>query len=143
MDDEGRSTGLFVDCPARVIYDVAKSQSQVLKLAAMQPTLDTYIFAGPPGPKDVIRQYTELTGRMELPPPLWALGYQQSRYSYYPEARVREIASEMRARRLPCDAIYLDIHYMDGYRVFTWDKERFPNPRRMIKDLAAQGGSKQ
>ncbi len=48
----------------------------------------------------------------------------------------------MRARRLPCDAIYLDIHYMDGYRVFTWDKERFPNPRRMIKDLAAQGGFK-
>ncbi len=74
MDDEGRSTGLFVDCPARVIYDVAKSQSQVLKLAAMQPTLDTYIFAGPPGPKDVIRQYTELTGRMELPPcGLWVI----------------------------------------------------------------------
>ncbi len=137
LDEKGRSAGIFVDCTARVTCDVAKSQSEIFKVEAMQPVLDSYVFAGP-GPKDVIGQYTELTGRMELPP-LWALGYQQSRYSYYPEEQVRRIALEMRARGLPCDVIYLDIHYMDGYRVFTWDEERFPNPRKMIEDLAAQG----
>lgn len=137
MQEGGQSTGIFVDCPARVTYDVAKAEADVCAMELAVPVLDAYVFAGP-GPKDVIGRYTDLTGRMELPP-LWALGYQQCRYSYYPESRVREVAAEMRARDIPCDVIHLDIHYMDGYRVFTWDKERFPNPRQMVADLAADG----
>src|SRR5690606_35462605 len=85
-----------------------------------------------------VQRYTELTGRMELPP-LWSLGYHQCRYSYYPESRVREIAREMRNRQIPCDAIWLDIDYMDGYRVFTWDKNRFPDPKKLVADLKEQG----
>jgi alpha-glucosidase len=72
-------------------------------------------------------------------PPLWSLGFQQSRYSYYPEARVREIARNFRERRIPADVIYLDIDYMNGYRVFTWDNKRFPDPPRMLRDLRAEG----
>ncbi len=89
-------------------------------------------------PAQVVEALAELTGRMELPP-LWALGYQQCRWSYYPEARVREIAAEFRARRIPCDVLWLDIDYMDGYRVFTFDRERFPDPKRLTDDLRAQG----
>lgn len=137
MGDDGQTTGIFVDCPARVTYDVAKSQEDVCSISLAVPVLDAYVFTGP-GPKNVIRRYTDLTGRMELPP-LWALGYQQCRYSYYPESRVREVAAEMRAREIPCDVIYLDIHYMDGYRVFTWNNDRFPNPQQMVADLAADG----
>lgn len=79
-------------------------------------------------PQAVMRGLAELTGKMPLPP-RWALGFHQCRYSYYPDARVREIANEFRKRRLPCDVIWLDIHYMNGYRVFTFDPKRFPNPK--------------
>lgn len=79
-------------------------------------------------PQAVMRALSELTGKMPLPP-RWALGFHQCRYSYYPDARVREIANEFRKRRLPCDVIWLDIHYMNGYRVFTFDPTRFPNPK--------------
>lgn len=133
----GRSTGVFFDCTGRVEYDVAKTRSDVLAMRGVGPVLDVYVFAGP-RPKDVVQRYTELTGRMELPP-LWSLGYHQCRYSYYPESRVREIAREMRNRQIPCDAIWLDIDYMDGYRVFTWDKNRFPDPKKLVADLKEQG----
>jgi len=133
----GRSTGVFVDCTARVVHDVAKAEPDVCSVTAYSSPLDAYVFAGP-GPKDVVARYTELTGRMELPP-LWALGYHQSRYSYESAERVREIAREMRARDIPCDVIHLDIDYMDGYRVFTWNRERFPDPKGLAEELAGQG----
>ena len=84
------------------------------------------------------RDYTWLTGRAPLPP-LWALGNQQSRWSYYPESRVREVARGFRESRTPADVIYLDIDYMDGFRVFTWNKQHFPDPQKLIADLRAQG----
>jgi alpha-glucosidase len=79
-------------------------------------------------PQAVMRGLAELIGTMPLPP-RWALGFHQCRYSYYPDAQVREIASEFRKRHLPCDVIWLDIHYMNGYRIFTFDPKRFPNPK--------------
>src|SRR5207245_4380059 len=90
-----------------------------------------------PRPKQVLEEFTALTGRAPLPP-LWALGYQQCRYSYYPEARVREVARTFREKRIPADVIYLDIDYQDGNRPFTIDRKRFPNFEGMIRDLGAQ-----
>ncbi|HEY1581582.1 MAG TPA: TIM-barrel domain-containing protein [Chthoniobacterales bacterium] len=89
-------------------------------------------------PQAVLRALAELTGKMPLPPK-WALGFHQCRYSYYPDAKVREIADQFRARRLPCDVIWLDIHYMDGYRSFTFDPERFPDPKSTNDYLHAHG----
>lgn len=134
---EGEAHGLFIDSTARITYDMAKSEPDAYTVTAETEALDAYFFAGP-DPKAIISRYTELTGRMELPP-RWALGFQQCRWSYPTEARVREIARELRERKIPCDVIYLDIDYMDGYRVFTWDKERFPNPQQLVADLAEQG----
>ena len=79
-------------------------------------------------PAGVLNALATLSGTMELPP-LWALGYQQCRFSYYPDTRVKEVADEFRNRQIPCDVIWMDIHYMDGYRIFTFDPERFPDPK--------------
>ena len=76
-----------------------------------------------PTPADVLERYTALTGRTPMPP-LWALGNQQSRWSYMSAEEVLSVAAEFRSRGIPCDVLYLDIDYMDGYRVFTWDGER-------------------
>lgn len=81
-------------------------------------------------PAELLKTLAGLTGKMELPP-LWALGFQQCRYSYFPESRVREIADEFRNRKIPCDAIWMDIDYMDQFKVFTFDKEKFPNPGKL------------
>ena len=91
-----------------------------------------------PTPQAVLATLAGLTGHMELPP-LWSLGYQQSRYSYEPEARVREIAATFRAHKLPCDVIWMDIDYMDHYRIFTFDAVKFPDPAKLNADLHAQG----
>ena len=99
--------------------------------------LNYYFFWGP-DPKKVLSRYTELVGRMPLPP-LWAIGYHQCRYSYYPDKVVRFIADNFRLRHIPCDALFLDIHYMDGYRVFTWDPSRFPDPAKLTSDLHREG----
>ncbi|OJW14895.1 glycoside hydrolase family 31 protein [Mucilaginibacter sp. 44-25] len=87
---------------------------------------------------DIIRSYTSLTGLMKMPP-LWSLGYQQNRYSYYPETEVMRIAETLREKKIPADGITLDIHYMDKYKVFTWDESRFPNPTSMTKKLGDMG----
>ncbi len=87
---------------------------------------------------EVVQRYTGQTGRMSLPP-LWALGYHQSRWSYESAARVEAIAGEFRARLLPCDAIHLDIDYMEGFRCFTWNRETFPDPPGLVAALRRQG----
>ena len=97
-----------------------------------------YYFIYGPQMSQVVKAYTNLTGTPELPP-MWAMGYHQSKWSYYPESNVRAIAKNFRKMRIPCDAIYLDIDYMDGFRCFTWDKSRFPNPKKMISDLEEKG----
>lgn len=86
----------------------------------------------------VVRELARLTGRMAMPP-LWALGFHQSRWSYEPDARVMEVAQEFRARQIPCDAIWLDIDYMRGFRCFTFDPEKFGTPDAMCERLHASG----
>ena len=78
-------------------------------------------------PQELIKTLADLTGKIEMPP-LWALGYQQCRYSYYPDSKVKEIASEFRKRKLPCDVIWMDIDYMQDFKIFTFNSERFPDP---------------
>ncbi len=135
--DRGAAWGLFLDNPGRVEFDLAREHPGRAWFGADCGDLVYYVFAGPT-PAAVLDRYTELTGRTPLPP-LWALGNHQSRWGYKTADEVRAIAREFRARDLPCDALYLDIDYMDGYRVFTWDRERFPDPAGLVAELAAQG----
>ncbi|HED54906.1 MAG TPA: DUF5110 domain-containing protein [Phycisphaerales bacterium] len=79
-------------------------------------------------PQEVVMELAELTGKIAMPPK-WAIGYHQCRYSYYPDARVREIADTFRAKKMPADVIWMDIHYMDEYRIFRFDHDLFPDPK--------------
>lgn len=89
-------------------------------------------------PQQVVQELATLTGKIELPP-LWSLGFQQCRWSYYPDSRVKEIADSMRIKNIPCDVIWMDIHYMDGYRVFTFSPKDFPNPNSTNDYLHSKG----
>jgi alpha-glucosidase len=133
----GRAYGFFFDNPGRARFDLGQARYDRLRYEADSGELCAYFIAGP-AVSDVLERYTRLTGRMPLPP-RWMLGYHQSRWSYYPEERVRDLAAEFRRRRIPCDVLHLDIHYLDGYRIFTWDGDRFPDPPRLLADLRAQG----
>ncbi len=132
-----KAYGIFFDNTYKSYFNMGASNNRFYWFGADNGEMDYYFIYGPEF-KRVISDYTKLTGRMELPP-MWALGYQQSRWSYYPESTVRSIAKNFRSKNIPCDVIYLDIHYMDGYRVFTWDKTRFPNPPQMLSDLKKDG----
>jgi alpha-glucosidase len=134
---EGRAHGVFLDNTFRTNFDIGHQLQDILSFGADGGELDYYFIDGP-DPKAVIQRYTQLTGRMPMPP-MWALGFHQCRYSYFPESTVRFIADNFRQRRIPADVIWLDIHYQDGYNPFTWDPDRFPNPARMMSDLRTQG----
>ena len=134
---EGRSHGLLFDSTGRVEIDLAKVDPARVVYEAAGGDLVFYVVAGP-SPREVLDRYTALTGRTPMPP-VWALGNQQSRWSYMSADELRAIAAEFRARSIPCDVLYLDIDYMDGYRVFTWDVERFPDPAGLIAELGEQG----
>ncbi len=134
---DGLAHGIFFDAAYRSVADLGKTEPDVLRFTTEGPDLVVYLFAGPTL-GDVLRQYTALTGRVP-PQPRWSLGNQQSRWGYMTADDVREIAARFRAERIPCDAIYLDIDYMDGYRDFTFDPARFPDPAGLIADLRAQG----
>lgn len=115
-----------------VIFDTTwkshlKTTSEKIVFSSEGPLFRVVIIEGA-SPQAVVRKLADLTGKMPLPPK-WAIGFQQCRYSYYPDAKVREIADQYRARHLPCDVLWLDIDYMDGYRSFTFDQKRFPDPQ--------------
>src|ERR671914_41530 len=112
----GKAQGLFFDNTHRVEFDLALEDENRAYYGAEGGAIVYYVLCGP-SPREVVDRYTELTGRTPMPP-LWSLGNQQSRYSYMDEDEVREVARGFRERDIPCDVIYLDIHYMDSYRVF-------------------------
>lgn len=129
--------GIFFDNTFKSFFDFASERKSVTSFWAQGGELNYYFIYGS-NPLKVAERYTRLTGRPELPP-LWALGYHQCKWSYYPESEVRQVTQEFRKRAIPCDAIYLDIDYMDGFRCFTWDQEKFPEPKKMVADLAEDG----
>ncbi|HVQ38941.1 MAG TPA: TIM-barrel domain-containing protein [Pyrinomonadaceae bacterium] len=135
--ENGAAYGIFFDNSYRSYFDFARSSQQRIWFGAEGGELNYYFFYGP-SIKKILGRYSDLTGHMPLPP-LWALGNQQSRWSYYPEKMVEEVVQEYRRRDLPLDVVHLDIDYMQGYRVFSWDTRRFPNPKALSEKLRKQG----
>ena len=133
------SYGIFMDNAWRSSFDFGKERHDSYSFGAEGGELNYYFFFGP-DPKTVLMQYMDLTGKPPLPP-LWTLGYQQCRYSYYPESRVREVAKTFRDKKIPADVIYLDIDYEDRYRPFTINRHYFPKFEEMVKDLGKEGFS--
>ncbi|HEX5182220.1 MAG TPA: TIM-barrel domain-containing protein [Allosphingosinicella sp.] len=133
----GGSHGLFLDNSWRSSFDFGHRLDGVIEIGAAGGPVDYYLIAGP-SIAEVVRRYTDLTGRAPLAP-LWALGYQQSRWSYMSDIEVRQLADRFRSDHFPLDVIWLDIDYQDRNRPFTVDKATFPDMRRLNADMNARG----
>ena len=135
--NEDIAHGIFFDNTFKAQFDFGAEDKTKTSFWADGGELQYYYIHGP-HMMDVVKSYHLLTGTHPMPP-MWALGYHQCRWSYYPEAKVKKITNGFRENKIPCDGIYLDIDYMDGYRCFTWNNKYFPNPKKMIAELAADG----
>ena len=133
-----KAYGIFFDNTFRSFFDFCRERRNITSFWAEGGEMNYYFIYGPEM-AEVVATYTDLTGKPHELPALWTLGYHQCKWSYYPESKVKEIANKFRELEIPCDAIYLDIDYMDGFRCFTWNKEYFPDPKRMVKELADDG----
>jgi alpha-glucosidase len=132
-----KAYGIFFDNSFRSFFDFCHERRHVTSFWAQGGEMNYYFIYGPKM-GDVVSSYSDLTGTPELPP-LWALGYHQSKWSYFPESDVTKLADKFRKLKIPCDALYLDIDYMDGFRCFTWNEEYFPDPKKMVKKLTDNG----
>lgn len=133
----GLQYGLFMDNSYKSHFNFGASNDRFSSFTAEDGPMDYYLIYHT-RVKDIIKSYTHLTGRMDMPPK-WSLGYQQCRYSYYPDSDVLNVARTFREKEIPADVIYLDIHYMDAYKIFTWHPDRFPDPDGMLKELRDMG----
>jgi alpha-glucosidase len=129
----GVALGVLLDNTWRTSFDFGKTVSDIYSFGAADGPLDYYILCGP-SPRQVVAEYAWLTGTPPLPP-MWSLGFQQSRYSYTPQSRVLEVADRLRNDRLPADAIYLDIGFQEKNRPFTVDHALFPDFSGMLAKL--------
>ena len=129
--------GIFFDNSHKTTFSFGCSNNRFSYFQAEDGEMNYYFIHGS-GPAKIIENYTWLTGRIEMPP-LWSLGFQQCRYSYYPFHEVLTAARTFREKNIPADVLYLDIHYMQAYKVFTWHNERFPDPKGLMEELKAMG----
>jgi len=134
---QGIGYGIFHDNTFRSHFDFDQQSNGEVTYLAEGGEINYYFIHGP-ALTSVAEQYAKLTGVPELPP-MWALGFHQCRWSYYPEDRFIKVAKEFRKRKIPCDSIYLDIDYMDGFRCFTVNEKFFPNLKEAIKKIKKKG----
>lgn len=113
--------------------------NRTLTYRAIGGILDLFVFSGP-HPDAVVQQYTAVVGRPYLPP-YWGLGFHQCRYGYHTLSEVQAMVEAYRANGIPLDTAWTDIDYMDRYRDFTWDPQRFPQAqvRAFVDQLHANG----
>lgn len=129
--------GIFLDNSSKTHFNFGASQERNAYFTCEEGDLNYFLIYHSNIPK-LIESYTWLTGRMPLPPK-WSLGFQQCRWSYYPQSEVLTLAQTFRDKQIPCDVIWFDIHYMDQYKVFTWDNNRFPDPKGMLEKMDQLG----
>ncbi|MGN6280171.1 MAG: TIM-barrel domain-containing protein [Sphingomonas sp.] len=133
----GGSYGILLDNSWRTWFDFGRKAADTLTMGAPDGPIDYYVIAGPTT-RDVVLRYTDLTGKAPLPPQ-WALGYQQSRYSYMTADETRQIADTLREDRIPTDVIWLDIDFQDRNRPFTTNAQAFPDLKKLVGDLNTLG----
>jgi alpha-glucosidase len=134
----GLTYGLFLDNTHKSYFDFGATTDDEMSWFGADGGDMNYYFFGAQGVAKIIEDYTWLTGRMEMPP-LWSLGYQQCRWSYMSAKEVLKIAKTFRKKKIPADVMYCDIDYMEGFKIFTWNKKTFANPQAMMNELKAMG----
>lgn len=131
----GRTLGVFFNNTYRSFFDFGRENAKQYSFGSENGPADYFLLYGPT-PKQVLTTYAWLTGPTPLPP-LWSLGFQQSRYTYSPESELVDVEHRLRADRIPSDALWLDIDFQKNNMPFTVDPERFPNFPQLVKNLAA------
>ncbi|HII4512978.1 glycoside hydrolase family 31 protein [Clostridium perfringens] len=134
---EEATYGIFFDNSFRSYFDMGKERGDRIFFGAIGGQIQYYFIPGE-NIKEVVKNYTALTGRMEMPP-LWSLGYQQCRFSYFSQGEVRELVKTFEEKDIPLDVVYLDIDYMDGFRVMTFKTPNFDDAAGLINDLKEKG----
>ncbi|MDK0783199.1 glycoside hydrolase family 31 protein [Clostridium perfringens] len=134
---EKATYGIFFDNSFRSYFDMGKEMGDRIFFGAIGGQIQYYFIPGE-NIKEVVKNYTTLTGRMEMPP-LWSLGYQQCRFSYFSQEEVRELVKTFEEKDIPLDVVYLDIDYMDGFRVMTFKTPNFDDAAGLIGDLKEKG----
>jgi alpha-glucosidase len=137
VNDKGEAFGFFLDNSSRVSFDFGHKDADTLEISAPSGSIDYYMISGPTL-KDVVRRYTLLTGRPDLPPK-WALGYQQSRYSYMSEQEIRDVVARYKKENFPLDVMWMDIDYLQNYRPFMINTKTFPDVKGLAHDMNTQG----
>ncbi|MEK7434978.1 MAG: glycoside hydrolase family 31 protein [Cyanobacteriota bacterium] len=130
---DNKSYGYFLDNTSETFFNMGASQDRYYSFGVKNGELNYYFFYGK-DISEIVEKYTDLTGKNDMPP-IWSLGYQQCRWSYYPDSNVKNIINTFRTKDIPIDVIYLDIDWMEDYRVFSWSKKHFPNPEKTLKEL--------
>lgn len=134
---EEATYGIFFDNSFRSYFDMGMEMGDRIFFGAIGGQIQYYFIPGE-NIKEVVKNYTALTGRMEMPP-LWSLGYQQCRFSYFSQEEVRELVKTFEEKDIPLDVVYLDIDYMDGFRVMTFKTPNFDDAAGLISDLKEKG----
>lgn len=129
--------GAFFDYAGKMEFDIGYTKRSVMQIHAASNNLTVYIITGE-SEKDIVKQFRKMVGRSYIPP-FWAFGYGQSRWGYKTEEDIRTVAKQYQDAGIPLDSIYLDIDYMERYKDFTVDTERFPNLKGLATDMKEQG----
>ena len=133
-----RGYGMFIHTSSPITCDFGNSFSGVNSLMIGDDALDLFVFFG--SPREILDEYTTLTGKSPLPP-LWSFGLWMSRCTYNAEAQVRDIAAQLRANKIPCDVLHLDTGWFetDWQCDYEFSTTRFQDPRKMLADLKDEG----
>lgn len=136
LDGGKEQFGVFFDYPGIITFDVGYTHLNELKITLSEPDADVYVMTGE-SILDIVKQFRQLIGRSYIPPK-WAFGYQQSRWGYMNEDDIREVVKGHREKKIPLESIYMDIDYMERFKNFTVNQERFPDFPEFVKEMKAQ-----
>lgn len=136
MSDRGY--GVFIHTSAPVTADFGATYGGATKLFMADEVMDIFIMLGTP--KEILSEYTAITGRPDMPP-LWSFGTWMSRITYFSEEEGRDVARKLRENRIPSDVIHFDTGWFgtDWQCDYAFAPDRFDNPRKMLADLRKDG----
>lgn len=134
--------GMFIDYPGRVIFDVGYSDINELEIHVCSESFKVYIIDSEADGKknqlaDIVKQFRKMIGKSYIAP-RWAFGFQQSRWGYMNQADIEEVVDNYRRNNIPLDAVYMDIDYMERYKDFTIDGDRFPAFEEFVAKMKEQ-----
>lgn len=129
--------GIFIDFPAEIRWDIGYTRADEAVITLDGEDFEIYLIFGET-PRGIVREFRALIGKSYVPP-LWAFGFQQSRWSYPDAETVRSIVRGYDEAGIPLDAVYLDIDYMDHYKNFTVDRKAFPDLAGFAAEMKQQG----